>query len=288
MASTKKALIIGCNYANDPNNQLYGCINDASNVANTLVDAFDYDLNNIVVLRDDFTTNVPTRNNILYHLNKLVQESSKLTEIWFSYSGHGSKIRDTTNDETDGLDEVIVPTDFLFAGFITDDEIFNALKNVSSKCRVILLFDSCHSGSMCDLQYTYGTNGKSTVSTKKILSNPNIICFSGCRDPETSAETYSDNEQRAVGAFTTFFLYCLRLNHFNVDVFKLFSDVCRAIATSGYSQNPQLSCSSSKLNFAFTRFTYREKSTLSNPSPRLLNTPVSSTKGNIKMIFTFG
>lgn len=287
MASTKKALIIGCNYPTDPNNQLYGCINDASNIANTLVDAFDYDLNNIVVLRDDYNTNVPTRNNILYNLNKLVQESSKLTEIWFFYSGHGSKIRDKDNDETDGLDEVIVPTDFLSAGFITDDEIFNALKNVSPKCRVILLFDSCHSGSICDLQYTYRINSKSSVSTNKILSNQNIICFSGCRDPETSAETYSDDEQRAVGAFTTFFLYCLRLNHFNVDIFKLFSDICGAIASSGYSQNPQLSCSSSKLSFAFTRSTYREMSTLSNPSPRLLNTPVSSTKGIKKMVFTF-
>mgnify|MGYP000415400555 CR=1 FL=1 len=125
MASTKKALIIGCTYPKDPNNQLYGCINDATNIANTLVDAFDYDLNNIVLLRDDFATNVPTINNILHHLNKLVQESSKLTEIWFSYSGHGSKIRDTNNDESDGLDEVIVPTDFLRSGFITDDEIFN-------------------------------------------------------------------------------------------------------------------------------------------------------------------
>ena len=243
MASTKKALIIGCNYPNDPNHQLYGCINDASNIANTLVDAFDYDLNNIMVLRDDFATNVPTRNNILYHLNKLVRESSKLTEIWVFYSGHGSKIRDLNNDETDGLDEVIVPTDFLRSGFITDDEIFNALKNVSPKCRVILLFDSCHSGSMCD------------------------------------------NEQRAVGAFTTFFLYCLRLNHFNVDVFKLFSDICGAITSSGYSQNPQLSCSSSKLNFAFTRSTYRELSTLSNPTPKLSNGP---KKGIMKMVFTFG
>ena len=180
---------------------------------------------------------------------------------------------------------MIVPTDFLRSGFITDDEIFNALKNVSPKCRVILLFDSCHSGSMCDLQYTYRTNGKYSISTNKILSNPNIICFSDCRDPETSAETYSDNEQRAVGAFTTFFLYCLRLNHFNVDVFKLFSDICGAIASSGYSQNPQLLCSSSKLNFAFTRSTYRELSTLSNPTPKLSNGPKKSI---MQMVFTFG
>jgi hypothetical protein len=280
MASTKKALVIGCNYINDPNNQLYGCINDASNIANTLVDAFDYDLNNIVFLRDDFSNNLPTRSNILYHLNKLAQESAKLSEIWFFYSGHGSKIRDTNNDETgDNLDEVIVPTDFLTAGFITDDEIFNVLKTVSSKCRVILLFDCCHSGSICDLQYAYKINGKTSVSTtsvstNKVLSNPNIICFSGCRDPETSAETYSDIEQRPMGAFTMMFLYCLRLNHFNVDIFKLFADICNTIAEYGYEQNPQLSCSSSKLKFAFTRYTYREISTLSNPTPRLLSAPV--------------
>jgi hypothetical protein len=289
MSSTKKALLIGCTYPNDPNNQLYGCINDVTNISNTLVDAFDYDLNNITLLRDDFPNHLPTKSNILYHLNKLAQESAKLTEIWFSYSGHGTQIGDANNDETDRADEVIVPTDFLSAGFITDDEIFDVLKKVSSKCRVILLFDSCHSGSICDLQYLYlPNNSKSSVLTNKVLPNKNVVCFSGCRDPETSAETYNDTEQRAGGVFTTFFLYCLRLNHFNVDVFKLHKDICNLISSYGYSQNPLLTSSSSKLNMIFSRCTYVDVATLKTPNPKLLTSPITSAKSRplMKMMFS--
>ena len=70
MSTTKKALLIGCNYSSDPNNKLYGCISDVVNMSNTLVDAFDYDLNNITILRDDSKTqnNLPTRSNILNNL----------------------------------------------------------------------------------------------------------------------------------------------------------------------------------------------------------------------------
>ena len=140
MSMTKKALLIGCNYSTDLNNKLYGCINDVVNMSNTLVDAFDYDLNNITILRDDSKnqSNLPTRSNIMNHLNALANNSGHLSEIWFHYSGHGSQVQDKNNDETDRLDEVIVPTDFKTAGTIADDEIFDILKKISVKCRVIL------------------------------------------------------------------------------------------------------------------------------------------------------
>lgn len=301
MTSTKKALLIGCNYANDPNNKLNGCIHDVTNMSNTLVDAFDYDLNNITILRDDSSSfnSLPTRSNIINAFNKLAQESIKLTEIWFHYSGHGSQIQDRTQDESDGFDEIIVPTDFKTAGFITDDEIFNILKNISPKCRVILLFDSCHSGTICDLQYGFQTNGALNIRSNKILNHPNIVCFSGCRDPQTSVDAYSNVESRSVGAFTTMFLYSLRLNHFHVDAFKLYLDICNSLSMSGFQQIPQFSCSSSKVNLIFGRYTYYDVATLKNPTPKLLNIPISSINNGIgkditmdnpivkiKMIFT--
>jgi hypothetical protein len=278
MSINKKALLIGCNYINDPSNTLFGCINDVTNMANTLVDAFDYDLNNITILRDDsrLSKNLPTRSNILNGLNKLAQESVNLTEIWFHYSGHGLQVQDKNQDEIDGFDEVIMPSDFNVAGFIKDDEIFDILKKISSNCRVILLFDCCHSGSVCDLQYGFQTNGKNFNLSKRLLSNPNIICFSGCKDSQTSADSYSYVESRSVGAFTAIFLYCLRLNHYNVDVFKLYLDLCNIMFTNGFQQTPQLSCSSPIINIIFERITYRDIATLTNPEPKLLNTPISN------------
>lgn len=284
MSTTKKALLIGCNYTNDPNNRLYGCISDVTNVANTLIDAFDYDLRNVVVLRDDSPASnlIPTKRNILAYLNQLVQNSANLTEIWIHYSGHGSTVIDRNNDESDNLDEVIVPTDFRTAGFITDDEIFDVLKRMSRNCRIILGFDSCHSGTICDLQYGVQTNGTRSIVSRKVLSNPNIYCFSGCRDSQLSEEIYNTIEARNSGAFTTVFLYCLRLNHFNVDAIKLYSDICNIFRTSGFEQIPQFSSSNNTVNLVFGRSTYRDKATLQNPTPTLLAVPV--TTGDVPIV----
>lgn len=272
MSTTKKALLIGCNYPNQ-SNRLYGCINDVINIANTLVDAFDYDLNNITVLRDDSksSNNVPTRSNIMNHLNALANNSGHLSEIWIHYSGHGSQIRDNNKDENDNLDEIIMPTDFKNAGSITDDDIFNILKNISSRCRVILCFDSCHSGSICDLTYGFQTNGTPFTMSNKKLTNPNLYCFSGSKDAQTSADTYSNIESRNVGAFTTVFLYCLRLNHFNVDAVKLYADICKLITANGFQQIPQFSSSSQNVKLIFERISYRNVATLNNPTPGFLS-----------------
>ena len=292
MSNTKKALLIGCNYSTDPNNKLYGCISDVVNMSNTLVDAFDYDLNNITILRDDSKnqTNLPTRSNIVNHLNALANNSGNLTEIWFHYSGHGSQVQDKNNDESDKMDEIIVPTDFKTSGTIADDEIYDILKKISVNCRVILCFDCCHSGSICDLAYGFQPNGRSFLLSNKRLVHPNIYCFSGCKDAQTSVDTYSYVESRNLGAFTTIFLYCLRLNHFNVHALKLYSDICRIMLANGFQQIPQFSSSSSNMNLIFGRISYRNLATLANPTPGLL--PLSNLNVNTRNVegefdFTF-
>ena len=97
MSLPKKAVLVGINYSSIPGITLRGCINDVINMSHTLTDAFDYDMNNITILRDDIqNANLsPTRNNILSQLVNLVNQSANLSEIWFHYSGHGSQIRDT-------------------------------------------------------------------------------------------------------------------------------------------------------------------------------------------------
>jgi len=281
MSTTKKALLVGCNYSKDTTNRLYGCINDVTSMANTLVDAFDYDLNNIILLRDDSNsaTVLPTRANILSRLQSLVTASPNLTEIWFHYSGHGSQVRDTNKDEIDNLDEVIVPTDFQTAGFITDDEIFTILQKVSTKCRVILLFDSCNSGSICDLANIFQVTGKTinkSASSNKSINHPNIFCFSGCKDNQTCADTYSNIEARSVGAFTNTFLHCLRTNHFNVDVFKLYGDICTVISKYGFTQTPVFSSSNTSPSLVLGRVSYCSTSTLSNPIAPFFTVPIGT------------
>jgi len=274
MSLQKKALLVGINYTSIPGITLKGCINDVVNMSHLLVDAFDYELANITVLRDDTNNKsiYPTRTNIINYLNNLVNQSSNLSEIWFHYSGHGSQVRDFNGDEADGIDEIIVPVDYRNNGFITDDEIFNIIKK--SKCKTVLLFDSCHSGSICDLQWSFEYNNGAftkTLNTNKFISNPNIICFSGCKDSQTSADSYSLESQQAVGAFTASFIHCLRLNRMNVDILKLYSDLCIYISAQKFTQKPLLSCSSASPFYKFTRI--MNSNPLSITSAQIVSTP---------------
>jgi hypothetical protein len=243
---SKKAVLVGINYFNTQA-QLFGCINDIVNIKNVLVQQYGYTDANIVSLRDDATTasQLPTRNNILTHLNQLIRDSAGCSEIWFHYSGHGAQIRDTNGDEQDGLDEIIVPSDYMSGGLITDDEIFNIVRN--AKCKTMLIFDCCHSGSVCDMQwqfeYVNGSFLKRLNSSKKI-DNPNVISISGCRDPQTSADVYDNESKQGVGAYTNTMIRCLKNNNYNGTILKIYADICVMISQAGFTQRPVLSCSS--------------------------------------------
>jgi len=249
----KKALLIGCNYIGTTN-ELHGCINDIVNMSHVLTDALDYDLQNIFELRDDNPRMLPTRTNILAALNYLISQSPKLSEIWVHYSGHGSQIRDVENTEKDGFDEVIVPLDYLQSGFITDDELFNIIKNV--KCRMILIFDSCCSGSICDLQNMFEYDGNQlirTVDGTKKVENPNVYVYSGCKDNQTSSDSYNKEQEQGVGAFTDSLLHSFRINHCSTDVLKLYTDTCKYIKSRGFSQTPVFTSSTNKPSHLITR-----------------------------------
>lgn len=253
---SKKALLIGINYIKDASARLNGCINDVNNMSDVLVDAYGYSLTDIIKLRDDSSNpaQFPTRVNILRNLQSLIASSANYSELWIHYSGHGSQMRDTNGDEADGLDEVIVPVDFRTAGFISDDEIFAIIQN--TKCKTMLVFDSCHSGTICDLQWQFdwqsGKIQKSLNGNKKI-SNMNVVCFSGCRDPQTSADAYDNDSKMGVGAFTYSMIACLRARDHNVDILTLYQDICKYINGCGFTQTPNLSSSAVVPTYKFVR-----------------------------------
>ena len=253
---SKKALLIGINYYETPAAQLNGCINDAVNMRNMLIDAYGYESANITVLRDDTAANKPTAANIVKQLTSIIAQSASLKEIWIHYSGHGSQINDTNGDEiADGKDEVIVPSDYVTAGVVTDDMIFNIIRK--SRCPTMLIFDSCNSGTVCDLMWNFNAISASQVSaikTNKIaVTNQNVFCFSGCRDEQSSADIYNTNSAQSCGALTTAFIESLRINKHNVDVKTLYLGVVAYLKQMGMEQIPQLSSSSQKPVYQLVR-----------------------------------
>jgi metacaspase-1 len=251
----KFALLIGSNYKNIPNARLYGCINDIINIKNMLIDAYDYNTSNIIMLRDDNPGMLPTRENIINKLTYVINESANYEELWIHYSGHGSQIVDDNFDEVDGKDEVIVPCDFQKEGFITDDMIFNIIKN--SKCRTIIVMDCCNSGSLCDLQWSFENNETTFVKNmnpNREIINPNIFMISGCKDDQSSSDIYDQETNQSCGALTSTFIKCLRNSNHNIGLFNLYDNICDELISSGFlNQLPILSSSYENPQYTFQK-----------------------------------
>jgi hypothetical protein len=266
---TKRALVIGINYIGTQN-ELHGCINDSINLKNFLINHCDYEEKNIVHMTD-LTPTKPTRENIQKAFEKLILEAKSGDILFFSNSSHGSQIDDTNGDEIDKKDDVLVPLDFMTHGVISDDYLNSILQKLVSGVKLTCIFDNCHSGTMLDLKYNLIPNNKYLKGTlnSNIIYNPqdwsnefkfliepsnthlaaNIVCFSGCKDDQTSADVSSNG--KSFGAFTNTFVDYLNTNMVTInnkqvlnDKLKL-RDVCKGINANlqirGYSQQSILS-----------------------------------------------
>jgi hypothetical protein len=64
--------------------------------------------------------------------------------FFLSYSGHGGQVPDVTGDEDDKQDE----TWCLYDGQLLDDELYYELSRFAAGVRILVLSDSCHSGTV--------------------------------------------------------------------------------------------------------------------------------------------
>ena len=272
---------MGLNYTGTKH-ALGGCINDAKNIKNLLQEKFNYRSNNITIMTDD-TPNIlyPNKKNILQQLQSLVDKviNENLTEIWISYSGHGSTSLDKNTDEIDKRDESICPLDMYTNGFITDDIINNFLKEIPSSCKVICFFDSCHSGTICDLNYKYSfrkntndtndtndandtndtnhtnnTNLNNKNHNNKMLWNQNkinnnleitcpIISISGCHDSQEGSDIYDRKTGIWGGSLTNAFIKIVQGSNTNITCKNLCKKLNIIMKKNNLTQRPIL-CSS--------------------------------------------
>ena len=80
-------------------------------------------------------------------LREMADAANKLAsgDIFFlTYSGHGGQLPDSTGEEDDRMDE----TWCLFDGEMSDDELYNAYGKFKPGVRILVLSDSCHSGTV--------------------------------------------------------------------------------------------------------------------------------------------
>jgi len=98
----------------------------------------------------------PTRANILAAFEWLVKGAGRGDRLLLHYSGHGGQLSAASDSaESDGLDETLVPVDYLTAGMIRDGELYDRLVKPLYETGAILraVLDCCHSGTGMDLRY---------------------------------------------------------------------------------------------------------------------------------------
>ena len=239
----KKSLHIGINYTGTAN-ALYGCINDANDLYSSLKTNYGFKDANMVVMTDT-TTNKPTKSNIIREFTKLLQKSQSGDLLFFSYSGHGSKILDNNKNERDNNDQCLVSMDLQY---IIDDKIKSIISShLKKNVTLFAVVDSCFSGSAFDLKYQYldslnnNMNDKNTRETKTISQ---VIMISGCTDKQTSADTYITEANGANGKSCGAMTWALKSALASLTKptwLELLTTMRTLLKNNSYTQIPQLS-----------------------------------------------
>lgn len=268
----KKAVVVGINdYApiGSGGPDLNGCINDARDMANTLV-ICGFSPLNIRIL----TNYNAKRTNILTAFKTLVTGSVAGDSIVFYYSGHGTRVANVGADfEVDGLDEAICPHDYTTAGVIRDDDFKSIISLLKPGVNLEVVFDCCHAGTGTrelklegfetetprfippmledefyfsfakELENSKNKKGKDLSKTTKALvfvPGLNHTLWAACKDNQVSMEGNIGGLTR--GYFTYHFCKVLRATSGNITRKLLDSHVANALSGMGAAQVNQTEC----------------------------------------------
>eukprot|EP00924_Labyrinthula_sp_SR-Ha-C_P008906 maker-scaffold_2-snap-gene-6.47-mRNA-1 protein AED:0.02 eAED:0.02 QI:46/1/1/1/0.75/0.6/5/155/545 len=247
-----RCLLIGINYPGS-DAELSGCINDVFMIKNFLLKEGFVETEHSMQILIDIPrpgTQYPTKNNILKGMQWLVHNVEPGDTLFLGYMGHGAQVTDESGHEKDGMNEVLLPSDYMSQGLISDDEIWEILvRDLPSGVKLIALMDCCHSGTGMDLSFNW-LRGKGTWEEEPnpSFSEGDVILFSGCDDHQESADAYNKVARAPGGAMTTAFCEAYAyLTMKNKGEKPTFDDFMTAVHSSikkrGFDQTPQLSSS---------------------------------------------
>ena len=121
-----------------PSASLRGCVRDAREWAELFADFYGFD--EIHLLTDA----AATPSGLQSAISRVAERAVAGDLVAVTYSGHGTQVPDADGDEPDGYDEAIV----LHGQVYTDDAIHGDLSVFGPDIRVVLVSDSCHSGTL--------------------------------------------------------------------------------------------------------------------------------------------
>jgi len=266
----KTALCVGINNYPGTGSDLCGCLNDAADWA-AVATTFDMSVAKL-------TDHQATKAAILQALTDRITQMQKDDILLFTFSGHGTQVPDPSGDEPDGMDEALCAHDCFVDGLIYDDELWQLFRRKPVGAQIIMISDSCHSGSVArvigapiavkDSQRRYiphqllpesakqrtqpkadtpllttsPTNGANWLKARTSEKVPwPVLLLSGCQDHEYSYDAWIKG--RANGAMT---YYAVRtLNHTikakpNATYTDWFLALRKHLPSTDYPQTPRL------------------------------------------------
>ncbi|HRW17626.1 MAG TPA: caspase family protein [Dermatophilaceae bacterium] len=259
----KRALCVGINqFAHLPMaSWLYGCVNDANDMAGMLRKR-GFAAQSITVLTDTQATKAA----VMGALTEMVGAAKPGDHLVFSFSSHGTQVPDTDGDEPDGSDEAFACHDIAQAGnqwdtntVIVDDELRTLLATLPKGVLFEAFLDTCHSGSGLrgdDLlagrrpRYLPPPTARglravesapkkvqmvSLVKTLPAASRP--VLYAGCQPDQTSADATFDN--RSNGAFTYYFLKAVSAGAARSRK-EIHAEITKALRAGDFTQRPTL------------------------------------------------
>ncbi len=136
----KKALCIGINDYPGTDMDLAGCVNDAHDWA-AVLGARGFSVQTLL-------DGQATKAAMVDAMGGLIGRAVSGDSLVLTYSGHGTYAPDTNGDEADGLDEALCPCDIKQGKVLLDDEIHELFSRRAAGVRIVLISDSCHSGTV--------------------------------------------------------------------------------------------------------------------------------------------
>ncbi|EIN08223.1 hypothetical protein PUNSTDRAFT_134614 [Punctularia strigosozonata HHB-11173 SS5] len=164
----RKALLIGIKYDSSGEQEspesgaLIGPHCDVANFKQFIMEFYHYCETDIIIMQDDPLTPThlqPSRRNLLHQFKALVEGAQEGDRFVLYYSGHSRQVENTTGSEEDDMDEALVPCDDTGHDEIRDNVLKQLLVDpLPVGCTLTAIFDTCHSGTMLDLDHVHCHN----------------------------------------------------------------------------------------------------------------------------------
>lgn len=121
-----------------------------------------------------------TKENVEARLREVGSRCGDNDYFVFYYSGHGTNVKDVSGDESDGKDEALCLVNergkMSRDTVLLDEDLAEIIcDSVPTACRILILTDCCHSGTIGDLD-------------RECWDGREAITIAGCLDEETSGD----------------------------------------------------------------------------------------------------